>query len=152
MRSLKAFSMSILSTFEAPILFCVCDCDWVCICGREQVLICIAHTTLPPLPAAPLFTTNTNIYTRKRLAGAPGESSLLRRAPMRDACATCLDLTRYIRALDDGKPPAALQAARLQHTPPILRAHPLHKAMLTLTRDAFGLPCSLHRILSLSTG
>src|SRR5256885_5732102 len=48
--------------------------------------------------------------------------------------------------LDNGQAPAALEAACLQHLAPVAREHPLHKAMLTLSRDAFWLPGSLHGV------
>jgi hypothetical protein len=50
--------------------------------------------------------------------------------------------------LNDGQALAALQAPRLEHLAPGERAHPLEKAVLTLARDAFWLPRSLHGIAS----
>lgn len=48
--------------------------------------------------------------------------------------------------LDNGQAPTALEAACLQHLAPVAGEHPLHKAMLTLSRDAFWLPGSLHGV------
>ncbi len=49
--------------------------------------------------------------------------------------------------LDDGQAPAPLEAAGLQHFAPGARAHPLHKTVFALPRDALRLPCSLHGCL-----
>src|SRR5260370_1080863 len=46
--------------------------------------------------------------------------------------------------LDDGQAHTMLEPAGLEHPSSVARAHPLHKAMLTLARDAFWLPGSLH--------
>lgn len=48
------------------------------------------------------------------------------------------------QGLDDGEAPAPFEAAGLEHFAPGARAHPLHKAVLALTRDALRLPGSLH--------
>ena len=63
---------------------------------------------------------------------------------------THCDATRERRCcLDDGQTPAALEPTRLEHSAARARRHSLHKAMLTLARDAFWLPRSLHGLLQI---
>ena len=62
-----------------------------------------------------------------------------RTGPARDALRT-----RVPSRSGDGETPPALEPSRLQHFSPVACAHAVAKAMLTLARQALGLPCSFH--------